>query len=418
MSFIDNRINELKEDITHIDNKITHIKETIQEKEANYNDNIILHRQKCIDSILSSYEFPDKEQVELLKNDIENLDNKINNTKKELHSYDHMKNILSNDVKYYEQEILEYNQNILKCEETVSTILSHCGDSKNVKHILNIIPPQTTLNDGIKLNKWQQRKHISVKHKNFFIKKKTIKNNLRQLDKNIKTIYLKLVDIEKIKNNILNSLSQKYESDRKFVTNSINPYIYTKINIPINKILTDDTYMRFKRELLNKYTDIDIKYNVNVLKEDINTYISQYKTYLHQLKDLDTGNIPLEDMSNINNKYNNLIRELKTLNKSYSNIKYKQEKLNTTLYELENQLNNLNQQKNNINKYLINYEEKNQNIINKIVDTKINRFKIKQSSSLKKYITKLENDIKKLKIEKEKLTKELSNICSLAVEMV
>ena len=218
----------------------------INEKELNYNENIIIEREKEIEDCyfkidkleeeLKKYEeLNNKKKIEIenikekydnitkiekekeiIDKDMDNLDNKINNIKKQIEKNN--RNIIR--IKYENNE-LQNDINILKTEnEIINEKLKQNQKNKNI--LKNYQKEIKQMNDEINKNK--------LKHENILAKDKIDKEKLKK----------EIEEFEKAKIGLINKIKElTIELKEKTTENNIKEEELTKANEEYNNAMKD-----------------------------------------------------------------------------------------------------------------------------------------------------------------------------------
>lgn len=233
---------------------------------------------------------------------------------------------------------------------------------------------------------------------------------MRNIDMKIKDTYWKIVEIEILKNKSVKQLIVKLNSDRKNTSDNLNSEIYKHLDIPVNKILNQDIYIKFQNNLDNVTKSIEEEHDLQQLKHDLMKHIKEYKLILQKYQKLEDGSDKPLNIVSIYVKY----KETKVESQKIDNyikefdVKYNiiVEELNKYKKELQTQENKRDNILNQIDKYKIN----NLKIIESKIDVKLNRFITKTNIRRRKEINKINNYITDYTTEKIRLLNEIDNI--------
>jgi hypothetical protein len=461
-NFLKDSIDTLQIKIQKIDDKISIEQNKIKEIKIKYETSLIKHRQQCIQNILKTYKFPGSKQIILLQEQVNNIIEKIKYTKTkwDSHSDNHKetyenlyeliceKQDIMTEMKLYENQIKEATKNsgFIK-QNQINSLFdinvddnheikdnnneikdlnyiiennknNECEDDKynivnNFDEQINITRKEIYNDDNIKLDKWHQRKQILIKNGEYLNQKNKIKQQLRDLDRNIKSTYWKIASAEELKNETLQKLCQDFETNRYNVQHNVNPVIYRHLDVPVNRILTQDTYLKFRKELKNSYKTIETKYQTQQLQYDLAHYLEKYQNISLQYNKIDTGDIKLIDISTIYKKYKILKQQLDNVDNNLIDKKYKHNAMNNILVNIDNKIVELKSQKSYIMKYLKKYEDHNEEIVEERLEMRTKRFRIKASIQHKKDKLKINQKIVELNTKKNNWLNELVTLKNL-----
>jgi hypothetical protein len=404
-TLIQNIINKIYIQLNEINNNIHESQQKLAQFDTKYDENLNKYKANLIDDILKNDKFSNSTQIIILQNHLNDFNKIINLHNKYIQYYNGPLSSLANEM----QDLLtqktnaEIEINKLIAEIKKLSIGATFIKDNQIIHILNY-----NFDDmKIKLNKWQQRKQYLLENHNIISNKKKIRENIRHLDKDIKMIYWKLFEIYINKNNALQNIIIKFHNNSNQNLTNINKEIYKHINLPFHHIMGQESYYRFKKELNDVNIYIETKYNVTHLKKDLLNKINEYQTASMNLSNVVSTTSNITDVSCLCNKYkivksqiNNLDNYIYDLNQKYNIIK-------NVIQEHQNAINTITEHKKDILKYIKSHEISCQDIFEKIIETRLDRYKVKLNIQKKKEISHIKNQILKYESDKQKLMKEI-----------
>jgi chromosome segregation ATPase len=404
-TLIQNRINKINTEINEINNNIHESKHKITQLDIKYDNYLDKYKIDLIDNILKDYKFPASKQIIILQERLTSLNEIIN---KHNNHIQHFNVPLSTIVDKLQSLLREKQEAQFEIDKLTAKIKKFSIDTTIIKDNQIIHMLDYDFDDmKIKLNKWKQRKEYLLKNHSIISNKKMIKKNIRQLDKEIKMIYWKLVKIEIDKNNVLQELITKYQNNNHQNLTKINKEIYKHINLPVHHIVNQDNYYRFKKELKNINNYIETKYNVNQLKQDLLDKINEYQEVSISLSKVVKSPSNVIDVTRLYNKYKIIKSQINDINDHIFDLNQKYEIINDDIQEHKNTIDNIKEQKIGIIEHIKSYEISNQDILEEMIGNRVNRHKIKLNIQKKKEIGNIKNQILNYENQKKRLLTEI-----------
>ena len=140
-------------------------------------------------------------------------------------------------------------------------------------HNLLIKQNQLEKNKLFDNDSWKHRQQIKNKLNNYFQERRNKKHNLETTINCICRIYQKLIDIENIKMDMFQKLYSQFQYNKQNI--DINPTIYQYLNLPVNQIVSQDSYYQFRRQMKTIYETINKKYDYHDLHQQLKYYLEK-----------------------------------------------------------------------------------------------------------------------------------------------
>jgi hypothetical protein len=338
-------------DIIQINNQIESIKIMVQQETKLYTN---------AENIALEYHF----NLQTECNTLENLESELTNIKTSI------KDTISNTG------IIKHSQ--------IDAILNF--DDLMRSRLVEIDVPSTV--------KWQKRKQVLIDNCKYIELKKTHRQKLRTIDKNIKNIYWKIVIAEEIKNKEFLKSIKQFQTDINLSNQYNSPVINSKLydlDIHIGKMVSDVSYIKYKRDLQNRFSELENKYSTSNLYKNLDEALETYNATIEDYNKIDTGNI---NLPNINQIYSQCCHIQSLINEQQNKIsKIKNDYITSclTVNEIQNKLNSLGNTLNCKYEQLKQFEIIHTNITSKELTNKLNKGKIR----LDKWKSEQDNIIKK-----------------------
>lgn len=406
-------IDNLNDNINQINKDIDEIHHNIEYQEEKYQTIIENQRLIVTGKVEKNYQddininFPVAQKILQLTNKHENINKLIKQYQKSLNKHTYIYTEITNEI----------NNKINNKSKLTIELKQHENQIRDISNNTNILKKQqinnlfdTIHNDmNIKLNKWQHRKQYLIYNNHILFQRKIIKEQLREIDKEIKVEYWKMVKNEIDKNKRLNTLLSQYKTNCLNI--NVNNEIYTHIDIPVHQILNQHVYNKFKKQLEN-INKSEPENNIKYYKEQLNILLKKYKDTLYQLKTVEINNHQLVNINNIYDKYQLLQKQLKTIDQDIILENQKSILLNNEIQNIKNDILKLNDDKTIIMNQINNYQQNNQFIINKEVDNKLEKYKIKMNINKRHQINEYKNQLVNLQSQKTQLEHKLIELSS------
>lgn len=406
-------IDNLNDNINQINKDIDEIHHNIEYQEEKYQTMIENQRLIITGKVEKNYQddininFPVAQKILQLTNKHENINKLIKQYQKSLNKHTYIYTEITNEI----------NNKINNKNKLTIELKQHENQIRDISNNTNILKKQqinnlfdTIHNDmNIKLNKWQHRKQYLIYNNHILFQRKIIKEQLREIDKEIKVEYWKMVKNEIDKNKRLNTLLSQYKTNCLNI--NVNNEIYTHIDIPVHQILNQHVYNKFKKQLEN-INKSEPENNIKYYKEQLNILLKKYKDTLYQLKTVEINNHQLVNINNIYDKYQLLQKQLKTIDQDIILENQKSILLNNEIQNIKNDILKLNDDKTIIMNQINNYQQNNQFIINKEVDNKLEKYKIKMNINKRHQINEYKNQLVNLQSQKTQLENKLIELSS------
>lgn len=408
MSLVQATVLKLQKRINNIDKKIDELKQTLNNINQKYDDNIQTQNNILIDEVLDSYDFPVTQNLAKLHKKLDKIQSNINQKQFKLNHHE----------THYDNIVREFDILMTRKKELVGFINKYENDIKNATNQTNILKESQISNlfdnrfniNQVAVNKLQQRKQYLIQNNNFMARKKLIKHKLRCIDKQIKDTYWKIVEVEIKKNDSFKQLSIKLKNDRYNIQDNINREIYKHLDIPINKILNQDIYLKFQNDIRNITKSIEKTHNFKQLKQDLVKHINEYKSVLQQYNDLEEGKIKPINIGSIYSEYKKMKLENHKLDNELKEFDIRYNIVNDELTKYKNEIEEEENKKKGILKQIDNYKDANMDIIEQKIAVKMDRFIVKNNIKRRKELNDINIQIDRYEDEKRKIKTDMDNM--------
>lgn len=275
--------------------------------------------------------------LNLLKGDLNNLDTKINNSKKiQLKIQDLRQNNtqLLNDIMTTFSEITDTNSSIW---DAITQLYERYLTATDDVKVLN---NKITTNQNDKKELLQKRLQFRNRMNEYIKEISDINNNISEINLNINTQNERFDDIQdkiNFNNTSISALYQNYNENLNDITtlkNNLDSYVQQRENISERLASIQDSFT----------TDDNININQKLL--NIKKLLNEVQIFIDVCKDaiqiIESSNvIILQDINTIQSKIDNVRSKINTLNNRYNNFDTKINNFNSSNQNLETSLNNI-----------------------------------------------------------------------------
>lgn len=410
---VETTIQKLRNRINKIDNDIDKLKQDITKLDSKLEKDLSTHKSKLIDEVLDTYDFPACQEITILYDKQHKINQNVTNKEFELNKCNKKQDDLINQLEDLFSKKKDLNQFIDEYESNIREATNQTNIMKD-SQVNNLFETRFDAMK-VKLNKWQQRRQYQIQNNNYLARKKIIKAHMRRIDKDIKTIYWKIVQIEMLKNESLQKLSDKFQYDRKNSVDTINKELYKQLNIPIHKIINQDIYIKFKNDVKAINQDIESKYNVKELKKDLNQSLAEYQVMAEKYNDVDEGKVEIVDIASIYNKYKNVKTQMEKIDQNIKDIDIKYKILEAEINKHHSSLKKEIKERDKISKQINKYRDHNMKILESKIAVKMERYTIRANMKQRKEIAKINEKINGYQNEKSRLQQEIMSLDDLTI---
>ena len=405
---IEKTIQKLDKRINNIDKSIDMLKQDIINLDIKQEKDLSTHKSKLINEVLDNYDFPATQEISILYDKQYKINTIITKKQSNINKCNKMRDDLISELETLFAKKQELNEFIDEYEVSIREATNQTNIMKE-SQVNNLFETRFD-NMKIKLNKLQQRRQYQIQNNNYMARKKIIKAHMRRIDKDIKTIYWKIVQIEVSKNNALKELSNKFQYDRKNSADTINKELYKHLNIPINKIINQDIYFKFKNDVKTINNNIESQYNIKRLKRQLNQSLSEYKVMVKKYNDVDEGKVNILDIASVYNKYKNIKIKMEKIDQNINDIDINYKILEAEISKHNNDIKKDVKEKGHITKQIDKYREHNMKILESKIMVKMERYTIRANIKQRNEIAKLHVQIKTHENEKGKIEQDIISL--------